>query len=355
MAPDLVLGADGRRARHRARRERAGVARGAGRTRRRRPARPVTADDRRRSRPRRPLPDGRPAVRHHLRHLRPPGAGARRHERPGPGRRAHGPLRRRRRVAGDRPRGDGIGAAPVAAHPARSAGRRPVPRRDRARATASPSSTSSSRWPAATPAPAEPRKTVRDVAGLLRTHLPADDPFAPYADRLDDPLVAPPACAATSPAPSTRSCACPPTCRAATATSSSTTRRTASARSTSPSPCGTTGPTSTLAAMMDAHYPLQLLLYSAALHRYLRWRAARLRPGDAPRRRPVPLPARDGRPDHPDRRRRPVRRRVLAPAGRARRRPLRPAGGLMTTRRRPVRRDRPVARDRSARRPSSGR
>ena len=24
--------------------------------------------------------------------------------------------------------------------------------------------------------------------------------------------------------------------------------------------------------MMDAHYPLQLLLYSAALHRYLRWR-----------------------------------------------------------------------------------
>jgi exodeoxyribonuclease V beta subunit len=31
-------------------------------------------------------------------------------------------------------------------------------------------------------------------------------------------------------------------------------------------------PESTVAAMMDAHYPLQLLLYSAALHRYLRWR-----------------------------------------------------------------------------------
>ena len=26
------------------------------------------------------------------------------------------------------------------------------------------------------------------------------------------------------------------------------------------------------AAMMDAHYPLQALLYSAALHRFLRWR-----------------------------------------------------------------------------------
>ena len=29
-------------------------------------------------------------------------------------------------------------------------------------------------------------------------------------------------------------------------------------------------------AMMEHHYPLQALLYAVALHRYLRWRAARL-------------------------------------------------------------------------------
>ena len=31
-------------------------------------------------------------------------------------------------------------------------------------------------------------------------------------------------------------------------------------------------PAAMAAAMVDAHYPLQALLYSVALHRYLRWR-----------------------------------------------------------------------------------
>jgi exodeoxyribonuclease V beta subunit len=33
-------------------------------------------------------------------------------------------------------------------------------------------------------------------------------------------------------------------------------------------------PSAMAAAMMHAHYPLQALLYSVALHRYLRWRVA---------------------------------------------------------------------------------
>ena len=49
------------------------------------------------------------------------------------------------------------------------------------------------------------------------------------------------------------------------------------------------------AAMMDAHYPLQALLYSVALHRFLRWRQPGLRPGAPPRRRALPVPARDVR------------------------------------------------------------
>ena len=115
-------------------------------------------------------------------------------------------------------------------------------------------------------------KSIRDVAGLLRAHLHADDPFAPYADRLDDESL-------------------------------STARLrgylTGSIDAVLRVPADVPGghrylvvdyktnrlgtfdepltlwhyrPASTLAAMMDAHYPLQLLLYSAALHRYLRWR-----------------------------------------------------------------------------------
>ena len=95
VAPHLVLGADGRGARcrggARTGRVRAGVPGGAGRA-RRSDGQPRQRP-RRRSRSRRPLPDGRPPVRHRVRHVRPPRPGARRHERPGPGRGADRPLR----------------------------------------------------------------------------------------------------------------------------------------------------------------------------------------------------------------------------------------------------------------------
>ncbi len=48
--------------------------------------------------------------------------------------------------------------------------------------------------------------------------------------------------------------------------------------------------------MVEAHYPLQALLYAVALHRYLRWRQPGYDPRDAPRRRAVPVPARHVRP-----------------------------------------------------------
>ena len=117
-------------------------------------------------------------------------------------------------------------------------------------------------------------RTVRDIAGLLRTHLPAGDPFAPYADRLDSLSTA--------------------RLRGyLTGSIDAVLRVPAEAQGDVPrgyrylvvdyktNRLGTFDepltlwhyrPASTLAAMMDAHYPLQLLLYSAALHRYLRWR-----------------------------------------------------------------------------------
>ena len=170
--------------------------------------------------------------------VRPPRPGARRHERPGPGRRAHRPLRRGGRLLAADPAATAAALLPSLHTPlgplAGDLSLAAIGPRDRLAEL-------DFELPLAggDTGPRRAAKTVRDVAGLLRAHLPADDPFAPYADRLDG-RSPPPACAATSPAPSTRSCASRPTRRAATATSSSTTRRTASARSTSPSRCGTT-------------------------------------------------------------------------------------------------------------------
>ena len=47
--------------------------------------------------------------------------------------------------------------------------------------------------------------------------------------------------------------------------------------------------------MEDHDYPLQALLYSVALHRYLRWRKSDYRPDDPPRRHRLPVPPGHGR------------------------------------------------------------
>ncbi len=77
-------------------------------------------------------------------------------------------------------------------------------------------------------------------------------------------------------------------------------------------------PAALAAEMERSHYALQALLYTVALHRYLRWRV----PGYAPERNlagsPLPVPARDDRRRHAARRRGAVWRVRLAAARRAR-------------------------------------
>ncbi len=78
-------------------------------------------------------------------------------------------------------------------------------------------------------------------------------------------------------------------------------------------------------AMMDAHYPLQALLYSAALHRFLRWRQPGYTPDEHLGGASVPLRPGDGRAGHPGHRRHAGRGVRLAAAGRPGRRVVRPA------------------------------
>lgn len=116
--------------------------------------------------------------------------------------------------------------------------------------------------------------TLRDVATLLRTHLAPDDPFAGYAERLDA-LHADPA---TRPAP----------LRGYLTGSIDAVLRVEVAGDTryvvvdyktnrlgppdEPLTAWHYRPEALRAAMVDAHYPLQLLLYTVGLHRFLRWR-----------------------------------------------------------------------------------
>jgi exodeoxyribonuclease V beta subunit len=114
--------------------------------------------------------------------------------------------------------------------------------------------------------------SVTDVAGLLRRHLPADDPLAGYPERLADPALG-------------------DTLRGYLSGSLDLVLRI-------PGPVDGSGggrfavldhktnwlggdevlsawhyrPAAMAEAMQRAHYPLQALLYTVALHRYLRWR-----------------------------------------------------------------------------------
>lgn len=114
--------------------------------------------------------------------------------------------------------------------------------------------------------------TVRDLAGLLRAHLPADDPFTPYADRLDTLSAARLRGYLTGSIDAVlRVPADVPGGHHYLVVDYKTNRL---GPFDEPLTLWHYRPASTVAAMMDAHYPLQLLLYSAALHRYLRWRLA---------------------------------------------------------------------------------
>ncbi|HEY0397904.1 MAG TPA: exodeoxyribonuclease V subunit beta, partial [Acidimicrobiia bacterium] len=116
--------------------------------------------------------------------------------------------------------------------------------------------------------------SVAEVAGLLRRHLPAGDPLAGYADRLADPALA-------------------DTLRGYLSGSLDLVLRipgdlaegNAGARfavvdhktnwlgvGEEPLSAWHYRPAAMAEAMQRAHYPLQALLYTVALHRYLRWR-----------------------------------------------------------------------------------
>jgi len=111
------------------------------------------------------------------------------------------------------------------------------------------------------------------VAGLLRRHVPADDPLAAYADRLADPALA-------------------DTLRGYLSGSLDLVLRIPGAVDGAGSAARFAvvdhktnwlggdealsawhyRPAALAEAMQRAHYPLQALLYTVALHRYLRWR-----------------------------------------------------------------------------------
>ncbi len=134
-----------------------------------------------------------------------------------------------------------------------------------------PSSTSSCPWARSA------ARTLADVAALLRAHLPADDPLARYPDQLAAPglgsatlrgylsgsidaVLRVPAGAGPVPGP-----------RYLVVDYKTNLLRDAGAPGLERLAWGYR-PEVLPAAMIGAHYPLQALLYSAALHRYLRWR-----------------------------------------------------------------------------------
>ena len=109
---------------------------------------------------------------------------------------------------------------------------------------------------------------VSEIGALLSEHLPAGDPFSGYAPRLSDPLLQ-------------------SELRGYLSGSLDLVLRTAEGRYAvvdyktnwlgiegEPLSAWHYRPAALLEAMYAAHYPLQALLYTVALHRYLRWRVA---------------------------------------------------------------------------------
>ena len=109
-------------------------------------------------------------------------------------------------------------------------------------------------------ASAAPDVLLRDLAPLLRTHLTSDDPLAPYAARLESPLLG------------------EQTLRGYLSGSVDAVLRLPDGRflivDYKTNFLGTTAAdyTRLAEAMLHSHYPLQALLYSVVVHRFLRWR-----------------------------------------------------------------------------------
>ena len=196
--------------------------------------------------------------------------------------------------------------------------------------TGSTSSTSSCRWPGATARSAPP--TVAGIAALLRRHLPADDPLRGVRRRPRHPGARRPA-AARLPHRQHRP-------GAAGRDADGTPRylvvdyKTNWLGAARPLTVGRLHARARWpAAMREAHYPLQALLYSVALHRFLRWRQPGYDPGTHLGGVLYLFLRGMCGPDTPGRRRDAERGVRLVAAGRAGHRPVRPAGGRRRDRR----------------------
>jgi exodeoxyribonuclease V beta subunit len=119
---------------------------------------------------------------------------------------------------------------------------------------------------------AGPARTLADLAGLLRTHLAADDPLAAYADRLDTPGLADSTLLGYLSGSIDAVLRIPGEQPRFLVVDYKTNLLRDPAHPGAEVLVQGYRPQRLATAMMDAHYPLQALLYSAALHRYLRWR-----------------------------------------------------------------------------------
>ncbi len=165
------------------------------------------------------------------------------------------------------------------------------------------------------------------IGAVLREHLPPDDPLAGYAERLDDAALR-------------------QNVRGYLTGSIDLVLRTPEGRFAiadyktnwlappgEPLTLYHHRPAALRHEMERAHYGLQALLYTVALHRYLRWRLHDYDPAAPPGRRPVPVRARHGRPRHAGGRRARHRRLRLAadrPARAGAQRRPRSRSGAMT-------------------------
>jgi exodeoxyribonuclease V beta subunit len=118
---------------------------------------------------------------------------------------------------------------------------------------------------------------LRDLAPLLRRHLPAGDPLAPYADRLERPPLG------DQPLRGYLSGSVDVVLRVPAPEGLSFVvvdyKTNLLGDADRPVTAADYAPPLLAEAMLHSHYPLQALLYSVVVHRYLRWRVPGYDPG----------------------------------------------------------------------------
>ena len=119
---------------------------------------------------------------------------------------------------------------------------------------------------------------LRDLAPLLRAHLPADDPLAPYAARLEAPALGDQVLRGYLSGSIDVVLRVPATDGPRFVVVDYKTNLLG--QPGEPLTAADYAPDRLGDAMLHSHYPLQALLYSVVLHRYLRWRVPGYRPAD---------------------------------------------------------------------------